>query len=628
MLNLVEKLRNTVGQIVEPGLKLTLGSCFPVSETGVLLTCFHVVGDCSTGVVRHKMLTIVWPNLNISIDARVDADISAPHIDIAVLVLVSGKLPDNIAALPLDIRIFPNAPFISFGYRKAEGFDGLFSRGTIIGEVGDVSQQALIQLRSSEIGPGMSGAPLVYEHYHRVAGVISDYWRTESNHDRDLAFAIPTATVYRNVPGLATNIPGMVASPPACGNRFSKNFYLSDLSYDLEDHRKDISKTFIAATALILADQFADGSWARTLWRWSGDAFTKDIAQVEDVKKNRVKKALSVTSWAGQAIFKATGNNRLKSLLFARKYILSHWNNIDKAFGFLYTQHVGTPFITGHDIFIGNPRHTASAAKFLEMMDGLSSQVVDSVNFILRCESKERGGWGEGREDNPNSLSTAFIIDALLKISQAPSLSAFLSPDINSKLKPGVDRGIAWLAEKQEADTGMWDYENHPNLRPFYTAHVLAFAPQVAVTYQQVGERAIDSLLSLRQGGGIPTRIHGDPHLGASAMLAYGLSKIDAFKYRKEIIGLCKFVTDNFLSETYLKNYHIFDSIFVLMLCQLPFVQQEWWSSDLVAVVNAIEDSTEISNSWDQLRGRISDLLQIYDIDISSALSIISESPR
>ena len=628
MIDEIERtLADSVGQVLDPEHRIVLGSCFPIAHEGVVVTCFHVIGENSTGKVSRPMVCINWPQLNIDAIAYVDIASSRPTSDIAILNLDGRKIPEGVSVLTLELRLFPNSRFVSFGYRKADSYKGLFSRGAIHGEVMESSGHSLIQMTTSDMGRGMSGAPIVYEDYHRVVGVASSYWQSKEPQDRDLAFAIPASEIVRCLPRLTASIPGMVAIPREHSTGRPKAGY-STSSGPLEPFKNVIRNAFVNAAILILADQFSDGSWARTLWRWSGGPFTKDVAPQDVVDKTKVKKALTVTSWAGQAIFKATGNNRLSCLMNARTYIKSHWNVQAKAFGFLYDQHIGTPFIESNSMFVGNPRHTASAAKFLEMTDGISAQVIDSVQFILRCESEERGGWGEREGARPNSLSTAYILDALLKIAQAPGLVACLPSDASSKLYPSITRGLAWLAQNQESATGLWDYENHPDLRPFYTAHVLAFAPQMVSVFPHEVENAIRGLLAQKRKGGIPTHMRGEPRIAATAMLAYGLSKIDPIRYEEEIVSLCTFTTTEFAKSEYLAQYHIFDSIFLLLLSQLPFINSSWWLSDLNEVIKEVEEILSGPSDWNEARQGIEAVGVTYGVNNSMALSIISESPR
>jgi hypothetical protein len=622
----IEKtLRQCVAIVCEPENSAALGSCFAVTEDGVFVTCFHVIGNSTTGEVIHRIVKLAWPKLGIELRATVDPNASRPTADIAILKLIDEPMPKGVHVFTLDLRLFPNSEFVSFGYRKATAYKGLFARGIIIGEVADAEGRAFIQLNTNQIEQGMSGAPIVYQNYHRVVGIASSFWKSKELQDRDLAFAIPAREVVESLPRLSVTIPGMVAIPREDSTGRPK---IADISSGRFELFHDVIRTaFIKAAILILADQFGDGSWARTLWRWSGGPFTKDVAPADIVAKTKIKKALSVTSWAGQAVFKATGNNRLRCLLRARSYIKSHWNAEAKAFGFLYDQQIGTPFIEGNTIFVGNPRHTASAAKFLEMTDGISSEVIDSVEFILSCESGEYGGWGERQGASPNSLSTAFILDALMKVSQAPGLSSCIAPQARSTLNPSIARGIAWLAQNQEIETGLWDYENHPILRPFYTAHVLAFAPQLVAAFPNEGERAIQALLSQKRDGGIPTHMSGEPHIAATSMLCYGLSKINPQKYERDIAELLEFAITKFLNEDYSSTYHIFDSIFVLMLTQLPFIHSKWWSIDVERAITQVEDIVANVSDWAEACAAIDTLSKESGIQNSAALAIISESP-
>jgi hypothetical protein len=583
MPTLREQLGRSVALLTDDDTGHILGSGFAVARDGLLLTAFHVVGDPESGRLHHETVAVEFPSLGVRSYAVVARDWSSPSDDFAILRLAS-PLPEAVSVFSLDTRLVEGASFVSFGFRKPAEFVGLFAEGQLISLI-EVRTPAggtrmALQLRSTDIGRGMSGAPVVESDYGRVVGVIASYWHEQTAHDADLALAVPMQTVVAHVPALAPLVPGLLARPRQVGTGHPLS-PIAGPSPRLAEQRDAIVAAFCAAVVLLLAEQHDDGSWARTLWRWTGSEFTQDVADASAVGQARTKKAISVTSWAAQALFKATGSNTSRAIRLARGWTRAHWNDSHGAFGFLYGAQSSTPLADG-SAFVPNPRHTASAAKMLEMCEGLSDIVLRSTEFLVRSEQRG-GGWGETPYGQANSLATAYVLDTLVKFAESGSLPRLLPEMARRSLRPVISRGFAWLAQAQH-DDGFWEYSGHQSLKPFYTANILACAPQLAQAHRDVVERAIERLLDLRLGSGIPIRLTGAPEITPTAMLAYALSKVDPLQYHQVIESLVTSVVDAFLLSVAKAESHIFDSIFVVQCMQLPSIDREWWAADVDAV--------------------------------------------
>lgn len=615
-----------VGRVLSIDQTRTLGSCFPISSTGYFITCFHVIGNTKSGKIVEPSVIIEWPYSGRILRVKVDVMLSSPEIDIAVLVSINKEDYETFAYLPIDARFLPESEFLSFGFRKTEEFLGLFTEGRILGKILAVGGISFLQLKSKDISHGMSGAPVIDKNYKHVVGIISDYWHTTGMQDSELALAVPFQEIFRKVPSIFSIIPQYTSQPKHITKEASSVF-LQPFKFE-----KEFCSMLISAAALLLVDQFADGAWARTLWRSSGNELTKDFLDPELLNSTKTKKAISITSWAGQCLYKITGNNRLKSITKAKEFIESYWNYKTGAFGFLYNQRINIPIMFGKEnvnIFIGNPRHTASAAKFLEITEGLSQKTIDSISFILGTENREGGGWGEYSGDASNCLSSAFIIDFFAKIKNVEGLTRFITPGIHTRLNASLNRGISWLAETQDPETGFWTYIDNKDLCPFYTIHVLVFAPELANTFPSVTENSISALLKLSKNGGIPKSINGKPEISATSMFAYALSKIDPIKYSSQINDAVLFVLDKFNAEVEGGNISVYETIFILMLGQLSYINRIQWVKELNDFITKMEDilfKEELSQEI-QLQ-YIRTLLLEYNININNSLDIIQQTSR
>jgi S1-C subfamily serine protease len=182
--------------IQEPGGRI-LGTGVIVADDGLIVTCYHVVGNLKNKTIDFKDVDIYFPLLpDIKAHANTLEDYSDAPSDIAFLQL-QGKLPKQVAVANLSETIDPTHPthtFLSFGFRKEKTFNGLYSDGVIQGKVqrkfkkddNNISSQEVIQLKSDGIDHGMSGAAVLDTQINRVIGIVSEYLATSSNVDRNL----------------------------------------------------------------------------------------------------------------------------------------------------------------------------------------------------------------------------------------------------------------------------------------------------------------------------------------------------------------------------------------------------------------------------------------------------------
>jgi hypothetical protein len=178
-----------------------LGTGVIVTDDGLILTCFHVVGDIKNKTIRHSFIDVYFPEFKITKSARVVNEYCDPSLDVAFFKIEDGlSLPEKTVVSSLSEGIIFGHKFASIGFRKPQVFEKLSSSGEIRIKTsfktkdGDESPQ-LIQLYSDEIEGGMSGAPVLDLEINKVVGIISEHWVTSGNVDTKLNFAIPVSSI-------------------------------------------------------------------------------------------------------------------------------------------------------------------------------------------------------------------------------------------------------------------------------------------------------------------------------------------------------------------------------------------------------------------------------------------------
>ena len=72
-------------------------------------------------------MQLQWPTLQYEVEADVIVHHALSSLDLVFLKTANGALPLGEELIQCDTRLLPNVEFISFGYRKANLFEGLFS---------------------------------------------------------------------------------------------------------------------------------------------------------------------------------------------------------------------------------------------------------------------------------------------------------------------------------------------------------------------------------------------------------------------------------------------------------------------------------------------------------------------
>src|SRR6266581_673573 len=148
----------------------TVGTGFVVSDDGLIATCAHVVGNPGP-----EKVTVIFLSTNEQREATVEeqwlCDVEAE--DIAILRL-EGSLPQGVKALPLGSSTGVSGHKVStFGFPSVGEVEGIAGHGKVLGRGTQTrAGQPLLQIRSSEITRGFSGAPLWDEQRQRVIGQV------------------------------------------------------------------------------------------------------------------------------------------------------------------------------------------------------------------------------------------------------------------------------------------------------------------------------------------------------------------------------------------------------------------------------------------------------------------------
>lgn len=589
-MNLNDALANQVGQIITDS-NAVQASCFPVSPN-VVVTCFHALSSINNHETNYY---IRWPRLSLKSNATVILDTISPNDDI-VFLLLDTPLPADMKLLPLDFRHTYNGNFLSFGYRKSQHYDGLFSTGNLIGEVRAVDGRQLLQLQTHSIDRGMSGAPILDLSYGTIVGMLSEYWATKSSVDNSLAFGIPISRLISVRPSISENIPELVAVPKNIkSGLFEKNSTHGHVVYSISEDELVFACTRLAL--LVVADQFADGAWGRSLWKETGIKITTDVADKDYVKTTHAKRALSATSWAAQALAKVSGSIYTPSVGQAITFALLHQDKTTYAFGNIYASRSATPF-ANTITFIRSPRHTASGIKLLELGKGINHEVVKGFEFIIRNECQPEGGWGEAIGDPPNTLSTAYVLDTLIKLLQIPKFKELLSPDIARLARPSVSRGMAWLIEQRDPDN-LWRYADSEEYKPMYSANILGFVPQLVTSFYDDTIVSIDALLNLSIQGGIPATLNGNAEFTTTALCLYAMLRTDPQRYEKPIQSFVSWLVARVLTDEWLEGYSCMQGIFGLIaLTQLPNIPRAKLVHNVNQMFSSIYEISDDPSLW------------------------------
>jgi hypothetical protein len=198
----LQSLRDFTVQIRTPDHQIVIGTGILVSSTGLVATCSHVVKDALAPLsVAVEAEVGVYFKRNRegranACKARIcrlfdDAD------DDVVLLQIDGNVrltEDEIAVLG-QADLSEGNPFRSYGFQELAPHPASLAEGKILGIIdppdGVQLKAELVQVRSSEIDRGMSGAAVLDTERNLVVGLISETWLpAASGKNRDTAWAV------------------------------------------------------------------------------------------------------------------------------------------------------------------------------------------------------------------------------------------------------------------------------------------------------------------------------------------------------------------------------------------------------------------------------------------------------
>jgi WD40 repeat protein len=183
------------------GYNRPAGTGFVVSTPteNLIITCAHVLGE-----PRPERITIVFQATGEQREAKLLDQWWRPESaeDVAVLQVV-GDLPEQVQPFLLGTAAGTRGHTIdTFGFPNVGEVEGVLGKGEVLG-LGPKTKagQPLLQVRSTEITSGFSGAPLLDEVRQRVVGMVVIVARPDATGKLvETAFATPTETLQTVCP--------------------------------------------------------------------------------------------------------------------------------------------------------------------------------------------------------------------------------------------------------------------------------------------------------------------------------------------------------------------------------------------------------------------------------------------
>src|SRR5215470_19756986 len=191
-------MRFNLGHAIVRVLKLngmTAGTGFVVTDDGLVVTCAHVVEYAGAG--PGSTVRLIFHETKVEREALVVPEYwRDPHAqDIAILRLADPLLEPMHPVLLGSSSGTDDHLVRTFGFPEVKAVDGLPGKGEVIGSTTE-NRFRVLMIRSQEITPGFSGAPVFDTLTGRVIGMVSSITPPDQYHRQGTtAFAIPIETL-------------------------------------------------------------------------------------------------------------------------------------------------------------------------------------------------------------------------------------------------------------------------------------------------------------------------------------------------------------------------------------------------------------------------------------------------
>jgi tetratricopeptide (TPR) repeat protein len=288
-------LRKITVAIKQTGTNKILGTGVLVTDYGLIMTCYHVIGIPKNRNIIEKDVDVYFPKAGITKRAQAVEEYSNPSVDVAFMMLHEPLLlPDTIGVATLSESIYPMHHFQSFGFREPKIFEGLYAHGDIQGITAKTlrdtdSSTDVIQLYSDEIGRGMSGAPILDLETERVIGIISDHYKSQNEVDPQLNFGIPVKSIIGTFPDIKKKNRGLVVGDFLGRIKSSNDYYYLNIDYLYVQPREygDIVRILEHDKVVIITGHPEYGKTytaVRLLWEHYNKGYVPFLVEVEDRK--------------------------------------------------------------------------------------------------------------------------------------------------------------------------------------------------------------------------------------------------------------------------------------------------------------------------------------------------------
>ena len=200
-------LKTGIVRILAADGTTTSGTGFILSEKGIIVTCSHVIQPEKLqvrGYPRPEKVEVIFRANGQKAAARLlpQAWRAAEAEDVAFLQL-EGPLPSEVVALSIGTSEgSAGHAFQTFGFPDQSPEEGIYGEGSLLDQTAILGIRVL-QVKSSEITPGFSGAPVFDTESRRVVGMVTSIAAPDKfGRLAETAFITPAETLISIYPEL------------------------------------------------------------------------------------------------------------------------------------------------------------------------------------------------------------------------------------------------------------------------------------------------------------------------------------------------------------------------------------------------------------------------------------------